>query len=447
MFNKPKPQKPKSKPQPLTALTAIHNSTTLLGLNKRQTLVEDIKTHMNWPESEFKQFAHPVLEHLINYFQQLPESQINFYGHPGGMLDYTLNRCEAAMAIFKGYLLPDEQGGYSEIQRLWQYALYSAALLKGIGKLWLDFTVKVYDDKGYFLSDWNPLLESLASKGSHYQYHFTKNLNENFRRRLNLLIARQIMPVAGFNWIASNAEVLAAWLALLHEDPYSAGTLGMVLINSDAIAIKRYLNRLAVTGAAAGTGGRALNRIAAFSNKPNQTQISAEQAAGIAFIEWMINSIESGKLMINKAPLMMVPGGLIMHSDMFKYFIHQNPNFKNWQAVEMGLLSLGIHQVGADGKTHQRFELNNGQNIIDGIVIKDYAAMIPDKVSVMNPHTGEKYQISSTEVINQAQNLAYYEKIGAAPTVSQLQALNSKGDWQQASLDAIHLNPGVIQRG
>lgn len=447
MFNRPKPKKVKSKSQPLTALTAIHNGVSLLGHNKRQTLVDDIKKHMNWPADEFDQLAQHLLDHFINYCQQLPESQINFYGHTGGMLDYALNRCEAAMAIFRGYLIPDEQGGYSEIQRLWQYALYSAALLKGIGKLWVDFTVKIYDDQGYFLSDWNPLYESLASKGSHYQYHFVKNLDEDFRRRLNLLIARQIMPVAGFKWIASNAEVLSAWLALIHEDPHRAGTLGVILINSDAIAIKRYLHRLGVTGATAGTGGRTLNRLAAFSHKSKQTLTKVEQEVGVAFIEWMVNAIESGKLMVNKSPLMMVPGGLIMHSDMFKYFIRENPQFKNWQAVEMGLLSLGIHQTGANGKTHQRFELNNGQSIIDGVVIKDYAVMLPEKVSVMNPQTGETYRLTSTELINQAQNLAYYEKMGGAPTVSQLQALNSTGDWQQASPEAVALNPGLLQRG
>jgi integrating conjugative element relaxase (TIGR03760 family) len=436
-----------AKPLPLTDLTAIANSSALLALNKRQTLVDDIKTHMSWPKSEFDQFAQPVLDHFFNYCQQLPESQISFYGHPGGLLDYSLNRCEAAMAIFRGYLIPDDQGGYSEIQRLWQYALYSAALLKGIGKLWLDFTVKVYDDNGHFLSDWNPLCESLASKGSHYQYHFVKNTDDDFRRRLNLFIARQIMPVSGFNWIASNAEVLAAWLALLHEDPYRAGTLGLVLINSDAIAIKRYLHRLTLGGAAAGTGGRTFNRLASFSHKSKNSLIKAEQEVGVAFIEWMVQSIESGKLMINKAPLMMVPGGLIMHSDMFKYFIRENPHFKNWQAIEMGLLNLGLHQVGPNGKTNQRFELNNGQSIIDGIVIKDYAVLLPEKAHVMNPNTGETYQLSSTELINQAHNLAYYEKMGAAPTVAQVQALNSKGNWQQASLEAISLKPDLVHRG
>ncbi len=447
MFKKAKAQKPKSKPQPLTALTAINNSATILGYNKRQSLVGDIKKHMNWPANEFDQFAQPVLDYFINYCQQLPESQITFYGHAGGMLDYALNRCEAAMAIFKGYLIPDEQGGYSEIQRLWQYALYSAALLKGIGKLWLDFTIKVYDDQGHFLSDWNPLYESLASKGRHYQYHFVKNLDEDFRRRLNLFIARQIMPISGFNWIASNAEVLATWLALIHEDPHRAGTLGILLINSDAIAIKRYLHRLASAGTAAGTGGRSFNRIAAFSHKANQSSITAEQEVGITFIEWMIKSLEDGTLMINKAPLMMVPGGLIIHSDMFKHFMQKNPQFKSWQAVEMGLLSLGVHQVGANGKTHQRFELNNGQSIIDGVVIKDYAVMLPDKVSVMNPQTGETQRLSSTEVINQTHNLAHYEKMGVASAIAQLHALNSKGDWKKASAEAIAVNPGLAKRG
>ena len=74
------------------------------------------------------------------------------------------------------------------------------------------------------LKQWNPLLESLNNVGSYYTYEFQKDGDIEFRRRLNLLIAKAIMPPSGFNWIASNPEVLAIWLALLNEDQASAGT-------------------------------------------------------------------------------------------------------------------------------------------------------------------------------------------------------------------------------
>ena len=33
---------------------------------------------------------------------------------------------------------------------------------------------------------------------------------------------------------------------------------------------------------------------------------------GVEFIQWMIKSLDEGRIMINKAPLFMVPAGMLM---------------------------------------------------------------------------------------------------------------------------------------
>ena len=62
--------------------------------------------------------------------------------------------------------------------------------------------------------------------GSHYHFEFLPEGDKDLRCRLNVLLARLLMPASGFAWIISNPQVLAVWLALLSEDARSAGTLG-----------------------------------------------------------------------------------------------------------------------------------------------------------------------------------------------------------------------------
>ncbi len=160
------------------------------------------------------------------------------------------------------------------------------------------------------------------------------------------------MPASGFAWIASNPEVLAVWLALLNEDYRSAGTLGAILIRADAIAIQRYfLAFMARSGARrSGRYGRAVT----FTGGVPESITEKEQAIGVEFIQWLIKSLDEGRIMVNKAPLFMVPGGMLMCPEMFQLFVREHPEYKNWQAIQNGFLSLASWP-GCGGQCNQSF--------------------------------------------------------------------------------------------
>ena len=411
-------------------LTQISKPEFILAEEKRAALMLQIEQACVLGTERFYSLCATLVSQLINHCQLLPDTANNYYSQPGGLLDHALNRTEAALALFKQFvLLDDGQGEWSEEQKLWQYVLYSAAMLQGIGKLQIDYLVKLYDGNGQFLTIWNPLLGSFASAGSYYSYEFEKETEVNLRRRLNLLLARMVMPAAGFAWIASNREALGVWLALLNEDYQGAGTLGAILIRANAIALRRYFNQLLARDANA-RGQR--HRVSTFVDTTPESIDDLEEKIGAKFLQWLAKAIESGVLMINKAPLLSVPGGMLMCPDVFKLFIRESSDFKNWLAIQTGFLSLGLHQIGPKGETDFRVEKNTG------VDFSDYAMVLPDEVTYQTS-SGESKTVSAVEFIFQAEQMG-----GVSNPISHLAA---SGKWQSAPVEQKGPSLGMTTRG
>ncbi|WP_423202363.1 conjugal transfer nickase/helicase domain-containing protein [Legionella beliardensis] len=439
-------KKGKGQSKPLKDLTRILPAEDILAEEKRAVLLQELRIACSLEKARFDSLCLSIIHNLINHVQTLPETSNSYYSQAGGLLDYALNRTETALNLFKKFVLLEENSDYSEEQRLWQYALFSAALLQGIGKLQIDYLVELYDNNGQFLKLWNPLLESLVSVGSHYSYSFQKETDIDLRRRLNILLARSLMPTSGFTWIVSDAQVLAVWLALLNEDPHTAGTLGAILIRADAIAIQRYLNQLNLKFA--NTKTNRYGRASTFTGTVPESVNDIEQQMGIQFIQWLTKSLESRIIMINKAPLFTVPGGLLMSPEIFKWFVREHPEYKNWQAVQNGFLSLKLHQVGSDGNVISRFEQSNTQQMHSGVVFGNYAIALPTTVQLHNPKTGKSDTISDIELIHLAHFSSHLTPPHQKTTTNSLEVLNATGQWQKKDPNLNpNLNPGMTNNG
>lgn len=408
-------------------LTRMLTAAQLLNDDRRQMLLQKMNELSGLEPSRYESLCLVLIDNLVNYCQSLPETANSYYSQPGGLVDHALNRTEAALSLFNDFMVLEQPGLLSEEQKLWQYALYTAAILQGIGKLFIDFRIHLYDPNGQLLKPWNPLLDSLVSIGSHYDYEFQKEGNVDFRRRLNLLLARTLMPVSGFNWIASNPQILAIWLALLHEDPRSAGTLGAILIRADAIAIQRYINEFMVRSAASRSGR--YGRAGTFSGGVPESIAEKELALGVEFIQWLTKSLAEGRVMINKAPLFMVPGGMLMSQEMFQLFVREHPEYKNWQAVQNGFLSLGLHSQGINGAIN-RFEQAHNQQMHSGVVFSEYAVALPETVEVHQLNTGRVESMSATELVHKAQYTNQFTQQHNVLAAAPLQKLSASGLWQ-----------------
>lgn len=425
----------------LKELTAVLSSEQLLADSKRVELVQKIRDVSPFEEQRFDAICLTLIHNVSNYFQSLPETFNSYYSQTGGLIDHALNRTQAALELFKQFIIP-EGSDVTEEQLVWLYALFSAALLKGIGKLQIDYQIECFDATGQSLRQWNPLLEPISKVGSHYRFTFLNEHDDNLRCRLNLLLARQLMPAGGFMWIASNPDVLKVWLALLNEDWQSAGTLGALLIRTDAIAIQRYFNQLLINNTGGARTGRA-NRITTFVDTTPESSLDKERMLGIEFIQWLTSALASGMVILNKGNLFMVAGGLLVSTDLFKLFIRDNPEYKNWKAVQNSLVGLGLHQVAADGSVVSRSDENAKHHMVTGVVLADYAVVLPHEMHIHHLSTQKENTISAVELIHTAQCNNDLSSPGVSP--GPLAHLTAAGQWQL--IDAINhsVQPGHSQ--
>lgn len=441
MFHRQRKTTPSSHAHALKNATRIVSATHFLAEEKRQQLLAKLREFSGLEPSRYQSLCTRLIENLVNYCQYLPETNNSYYSLPGGVVDYALNRTDAALSLFQDFLALEQSNALSEEQNLWQYAFYTAALLQGIGKLFVDYRIHLFDGSGQFLKPWNPLLESLNHTGAQYDYELQKEADVDFRCRLNLLLAKAIMPVSGFAWIASDVEVLAVWLALLNEDYRSAGTLGALLIRADAIAIHRYFNEFMLRTAAI-RSGRARHP-GTFTGGVPESLVDKEQALGIEFIQWFTKAIEEGKVLINKAPLLMVPGGMLMSQEMFQLFVREHPEYKNWQAIQKGFLSLGLHTPIGEGQEISRFEQAHTHQMHTGVVFSKFALALSASVGVHLPNTGKEESMTAIELIHRAQYTTQFSQQHAVIAVPPLQRLSASGQWHNVDNGSLGLKPEV----
>lgn len=441
MFHRQRKTVSSSSVPSLKNVTRMMTATQFLLEEKRQSLLKKMSDLSGLDEKKYQSLCFTLIENLVNTCQSLPETTNSYYAQAGGVVDYALNRTEATLSLFHDFMVQEQPNLFSEEQKLWQYALYSAALLQGIGKLFVDYKVNLFDATGQFLKQWNPLLESLNHSAQQYDYELQKETDVSFRCRVNLLLAKALMPPSGFAWIASNTKVLAAWLALLNEDYRSAGTLGSLLIRADAIAVQRYFSEFMLR-IAAGRAGRT-RHLGTFSGGVPESLVDKEQALGMEFIQWLTKSLEEGHLMINKAPLFMVPGGMLMSQEIFQLFMRDSPEYKNWQAVQAGFIALGLHLRGADGSALSRFEQTHNQQMHGGVVFSKYAVALSSLLDVHQLNTGKIESMSAVELVHKAQYTSQFNQINETITAPPLQMLHASGQWQNIESDALAFNPEV----
>lgn len=414
--------------RPLQELTPILPASVMLADVKRADLLSLMKQHSGLEPVRFEKLCLSLIHNLIHHCQSLPETTNSHYSAPCGLVDHALQRTEAALALFREVIVIEEE--LSEEQKLWMYALFTAGILQNIGKLSIDFEVFLYDANGQLLKPWSPLLEKMTGTAHYYDYEFKAEGDANVRQRLNLLLARFLMPASGYAWIVSNDDVLAVWLALLSDDEQGAGSLAAILSRADAIAVMRYFDELLIKNTARRTGRQ--GRISTFvDNRPDEG-FSKDTIMGVEFIQWLTKQLASGKISINNLHVFVVAGGMLISPELFKMYAKDFPQNKNLQAIQKGVLSLGIHQVGADGNAMTRVDGGAGQKMRTGILISNYAMILPEKMQFKQAKTGELVTVSALELVHMMQ--AKQSSPGGIRQLSKAGAWDLLSDSKQQSM-------------
>lgn len=402
--------------KPLNDLIPVENIESLFQEKKRISLLKQIQASLGLDDKQYHKLAQPLLHNLACYCQHLPEATL-YYSQRGGLLDQALNRAEAGLQLLRNILILDKQTTPSEEQKLWLYTLFSAALLQGIGKLHTDYCIDLYDTNAHMLKRWQPLQEDLMT-GHYYHYDFLKGDDLTFRNNLTPLLARQIMPNAGFSWILSNAEILAVWLALLQEDKDAAGPLAAILDRANAIAIQRDIQEFLLKYQELDARGK---RLGTFTDVHPDSQMNRERLMGAEFMTWLTQGLESGKILINHVPVLMevLPTGIVMSPQLFDMFAQEHLKFKNKVAVRQAFLAWNLHLLSdAAEKT-----IHSTKQDLSSIHIN--TAILPENVKVYDAKNHKIKTIASIDLVHNIQQHHFNpNELNAT-----LNHLSSTGQW------------------
>lgn len=245
------------------------------------------------PKADYDQTYGELLRNFVEFVQVVPHKR---GGVLGSLLNYGLARTSA---VFQKYCHLKKE----ETSPLLKFAVFSAALLKNIGRIVSNQRIILTNDLGDYMDDWNPLSGSMIDRASYYKMC---PINANYLRiesEVTPLLARQVIPHEAFLWLSSDLLVFSDWLAaLLDEEGVGSRQLTSALQlakREDIVAILSTLD-----------GADADQKLAA----------STEQ--GDAFYHWLRESITSGLLALNNpdSGVSITPQGLFIDNKVFVQF-------------------------------------------------------------------------------------------------------------------------------
>ena len=425
------------KPIGFKNLDPIESFEVLLKDKKRQEALYQIKHHLAYQAGYYQKLASPVVAAAAMYYQHIPETSL-YFSQRGGLLDHALYRTEAALALMRQLMVQDEETGVpTEEQKTWLYALFSASLLQGIGKLYTEYQINLHNSVGTLVKAWEPVLEDMASVGDYYRYQFVREDSdgESLRRNVTILMAQQLMPKAGFALLSAHPHIFRAWLSLLEEDREGAGSLAAILDRAEAIARQKFLTEFLEENDYILEQGN--SRIGTFLDNVPENTVERERVIGAKFLTWIHDALESGKFILNQEPFRaeIFPTGVQLSAETFDIFLQEHLKIKNKHIIHRAVNAWNAHSqldnsaAGIEKQTAHKFHLDN--------------ANLPEAVKVYDHKTGH---ISTVLTLDLVHNMEAYSR-EYARTPNLVHQLDLKGKWIAKEAVSNQNRIGMKQRG
>jgi hypothetical protein len=418
-------KKPPALKQPaaLKNLDPIESFEILLKDKKLQEALSQIKQNLAYQASHYQKLATPLIAGVAAYYQMLPETSL-YFSHRGGLLDRALYRTEAALSLMQQLMIRDESGLPSEDQKLWLYALFSASLLQGIGKLYTEYQITIHNGMGKLVKNWEPLIEDMHSVGDYYRYQFIRedSDSETLRKHVSVLLAQQLMPKEGFALLSTNPAIFKAWLALLEEDRDGAGSLSAILDRANAVTDQRYLSDyLDQHGHLLEHGN---GRVGSFLDNVPENTVERERSIGAEFLVWIHDALASGKLVFNQEPIRaeIYPAGAVLSAEVYDMFLQEHLKLKSKFIVQRALSAWKEHLL-----------VDHANTETDKKVSKIYLnnANLPETVKVYNPKTEKIDNVRTLDLVHDME--AYTRDYAREPILVHQLDLNGKWTGQEAA--------------
>ncbi|MFN7097026.1 MAG: TraI domain-containing protein [Gammaproteobacteria bacterium] len=207
----------------------------LKGKNYPQTLSQ-IKNLAFVPETVFDDLYLKAIHEYAEFVQGLPATQVDHYNYHGGLLELGIKRALQTLAWYRReypvrHPTPEQM---PVRQAIWSYALFTAGLMYGIGQIVATYWVMMCEQNGHPTQRWNPVKGYMQDQGEFYRYSFETTRRDDMAARSTLVLALETLPQEGVSWIATDAEIFNAWLAILLNDEKHSGLFAKCILPLEA---------------------------------------------------------------------------------------------------------------------------------------------------------------------------------------------------------------------
>lgn len=440
----------------------VFKADRLLLKKKHRQLIEQCSQLLDFEEEHINIYITPLIHSFVEFIQYLPETRNSYFSKPGGLLDHALMRSASALSMCRAYFSAQASDKnntrLSTTETLWMYALFSASIFNGIGKIFSDLTVELYDEDNKHIDRWNPFKGDMLTikKAYAYDYCFEEaRYIDLFSRRLSIVLAKQIMPDPCFAWLSTDKEVLSLWLALLEDNQRDAGTLGPFLVRADAMAINTYFDEKQMNQAFnaldldlsaeeektenqeekenrersenrlekekmllrfSATFGSSEDKPAAGSENEKAQKRNANTQGGIEFLKWLTNQLKSNQLNFNEGVFYMPAGAIFLPTPLFEEFRRKHPFYKSHLDVIAEFNKLQLHVKNKETNDMHTFVRQNtadGAKKIQGIILSNGQLILPKKVNIRLT-TGQTHAVEATELPQCSHLLEPLQPVGSA---------------------------------
>jgi hypothetical protein len=392
-------------------LFPVLTAQALLASEQRQQLLSKILEAAQSLTDDYNGLYLTTLHQFAEFVQSLPEIEHGAYFLPGDFLDHALERVALALPLANHYLTSTENPIFSQKASLWLYALFTVALLKDIGKIVDQFTVILCTPSGKALAEWNPFAGSMVGQASHYQFTYTTQHFPRVRKAATFYFARQLLPEAGFNWLASDNAVFDGWLAMFEDEARHLGTLVSLIPVAEAQLINKRLKQYLepsllghiklpggsdsdITASSSSTHIRPAGLGLRLLPPTKLQQIARENALIYDFLAWLKKRLseknkQQAAYTVNQlhSEIHHVAEGLLITPKVVQDFAKenkQNPLYRDWKTIYNQLIKFGLPGGTADTAAYRYLNQENAKKLV-GAIINPYLILPKTAVPPLNP--------------------------------------------------------------
>lgn len=315
------------------SLFTVRNAKQLLVEHERTGYLKKINDLVKMPAEHFDPLYGKLVDNFIEFVQILP---VRYREHLTGILQDSLRHGLMALQLLS-------ETASNKPQPIYQYAVFSMALLADTVKVIATQKVMISDADGIYIDEWCPFAGSLVEQGAEfYKIREYGGYRQAFLNSANPLLAQKVMPELGMRWIGSNPRIFDMWLAVLtgHED--WAGELGFLLK-----LLKKQLDE----------HDKKLGLW--LDNIPIDSQEPQTVADGEKFLEWLKDALENKKISVNEADSfvhILEDGVFIQTPEVYDAFNHTYSSYRDFIVLQKQFNYLGVTKLsGYDFRFEQYF--------------------------------------------------------------------------------------------